>query len=113
MNRCLVLNSPELRSALKGVYECAERLTEEEWRALLGARRQLETAAARERRKWLQDTLEASGLPRPIAWLIEKHFKGREFEPEGLEAEIQATWEKMAETARAEMEAAKGKVTAA
>lgn len=96
LNRCLVLNNPELRSALRGVYEGAESLTAEEWRALLGARRQLETAAARQRREWLREALAESGLPKPLAWVIEKRLKGRDFTPEELEAEIQAAWEKLA-----------------
>ncbi len=60
--RTLCLNSPELRSALKGIYEGAETLTEAEWRALLGARRQLEAGAARQRREWLREELAESGL---------------------------------------------------
>ena len=113
MNRCLVLNSPELRSALKGVYEGAETLTEAEWKALLGARRQLESGAARRRCEWLREATTESGLPLWAQWSIVDRLKSRELAPEELEAEIQAAWEKMAETARAQMEAAKGKVTAA
>jgi hypothetical protein len=108
----LVLNSPELRSALKGVYEGAETLTEAEWKALLGARRQLEAGAARQRREWLQEATAESGLPLWMQWGIVDRLKSRDFAPEELEAEIQAAWEKMAETARAEMESAKEKVTA-
>ncbi len=47
--RALVLNSKELRSGLEKAYRClAAGLTEDEWRAIRGARRQLETAAARQ-----------------------------------------------------------------
>lgn len=73
----------------------------------------METAAGRERRKWLGETLEDSGLPRPIAWVIEKRFKGWEFRAEDLETAIQDAWESMAEIARAEMDAEKSKVSAA
>ncbi len=111
--RTLVLNSPDLRSALKGIYEGAETLTEAEWKALLSARRQLESGAARTRCAWLREATAESGLPLWAQWSIVDRLKSREFEPEELEAEIQAAWGKMAETARAEMEAAKGKVIAA
>ena len=97
MNRCLVLNSPELRSALKGVYEGAETLTEGEWRALLGARRQLEAGAARQRREWLQGELAESGLPTWVQWGILDRLKSHDFTPEELEAEIQAARERCAQ----------------
>ena len=95
--RTLVLNSPELRSALKKAYEGKGILAEEEWRALLGARRQLESAAARLRREWLREALAESGLPRPLQWVIEKRLKSREFTPEELEAEIQADHKRCAQ----------------
>ena len=91
--RALVLNSPELRSALKGIYEGAETLTEAEWRALLGARRQLESGAARQRREWLQEELAESGLAPWLQWGIMDRLKSRDFTPEELEAEIKAARE--------------------
>ena len=93
MNRCLVLNSPELRSALKGIYEGAETLTEAEWKALLGARRQLESGAARQRRAWLLEELADSGLALWLQWGITDRLKSRDFTPEELEAEIKAARE--------------------
>lgn len=93
--RTLVLNSPELRGALRVVYEGGESLTEEEWQALLGARRQLESAAGRQRREWLREALAESGLPRPIQWVIEKRLKSRDFTTEELEAEIKTARDRM------------------
>lgn len=98
--RVLVLNSEELRSALKGVYEGAETLTEPQWRALLGVRRQLESAAGRQRREYLSHTLAESGLPRPLQWVIEKRLKSREFTPEDLAAEIKAACKGCCETGK-------------
>jgi hypothetical protein len=47
--RALVINSKELRSGLEKAYRClAAGLTEDEWRAIMGAKQQLETAAARQ-----------------------------------------------------------------
>jgi hypothetical protein len=47
--RALVLNSRELRSGLLKAYRCrSSLLTEDEWRAIKGLYRQLETAAARQ-----------------------------------------------------------------
>ncbi len=98
MNRCcLVLNSPELRSALKGIYEGAETLIEAEWKALLGARRQLESGAARQRRDWLREELADSGLALWLQWGITDRLKSREFTPEELAAEINAAREKGAD----------------
>ena len=91
--RTLVLNSPELRSALKGIYEGAETLTEVEWRALLGARRQLESGAARQRREWLREELAESGLALWLQWGIMDRLKSRDFTWEELEAEIKAARE--------------------
>ena len=91
--RTLVLNSPQLRSALKGIYEGAETLTEAEWRALLGARRQLEFGAARQRREWLQEELAESGLALWLQWGIVDRLKSRDFTPEELEVEIKAARE--------------------
>ncbi len=94
MNRCcLVLNSPELRSALKGIYEGAETLIEAEWKALLGARRQLESGAARQRRDWLREGLAESGLTLCLQWGIMDRLKSRDFTPEELIAEIKAARE--------------------
>jgi len=92
--RTLLLNTPELRSGLAKAFKVSGYLTEDEWRALKGARRQLEAAAARQRRDWLRDALGASGLPRPLQWVIEKRLKSREFTSEELEAEIQVACEK-------------------
>lgn len=100
--RCLVLNSPELRSALKGVYEGAATLKEAEWKALLGARRQLETAAARTHREWLREELAESGLPSWCQWIIIGRLKGRDFAPAELAAEIQSTHERLLDAAQSE-----------
>ena len=97
MIRTLVLNSPELRGALKGIYEGAETLTEAEWRALLGARRQLESGAARQRREWLREELAESGLAPWLQWGIVDRLKSRDFTPEELEAEIKAARENRAQ----------------
>jgi DNA-binding LacI/PurR family transcriptional regulator len=97
LDRCLILNSPELRRALKGVYEGAATLTEAEWRALLGARRQLESAAARRRYEWLRNALAESGLPAWRQWGITDRLKSRDFTPEELEAEIQAARKRCAQ----------------
>ena len=92
--RTLVLNSRELRSGLEKAYRCvAAGLTSDEWRAIMGARRQLESAAARQRRDWLREALVASGLPRPLQWVIEKRLKGREFTLDELDAEIKKVLE--------------------
>ena len=107
MNRCcLVLNSPELRSALRGIYEGAETLTEAEWKALLGARRQLESAAAKKRREWLQEATAESGLPLWMQWGITDRLKSHDFTPEELEAEIQACRKRLSDGAQGEVEAA-------
>ena len=97
LNRCLVLNSPELRSALKGIYEGAETLTKAEWVALLGARRQLEAGAARQRHAWLRGELEESGLPTWVQWGIADRLKSHDFTPEELEAEVHAAHETCAQ----------------
>ena len=94
---CLVLNSPELRSALAGIYEGAETLTEAEWKALLTARRQLESGAARQRCEWFREELAESGLALWLQWGIMDRLKSRDFTPEELEAEIKAAREKAAD----------------
>ncbi len=109
MNRCLVLNSPKLRSALAGIYEGRATLTLEEWRALRGLRTQLEAGAARQRREWLRVELAESGLAPWLQWCITDRLKGRDFTPEELAAEIKAARDRMAEAAHAEMEAEKAK----
>lgn len=91
--RTLILNSAELRSALKGIYEGAETLIEAEWRALLLARRQLESGAARQRHRWLREELAESGLPIWRQWGIVDRLKSRDFTPKELEAEINAARE--------------------
>lgn len=92
--RTLVLNSPELRRGLEKTYRyLGSGLTEDEWRALRGARQLLESAAGRQRREWLCEALAESGLPRPIQWLIEKRLKSRDFTPEELAAEIKSARE--------------------
>ena len=89
--RTLVLNSPELRLGLEKAYRCLTAgLTEDEWRAIMGARRQLEAAAGRQRREWLRDALAESGLPCPLQWVIEKRLKCHDFTQAELEAEIKA-----------------------
>ena len=89
--RTLVLNSGELRSGLEKAYRCLTAgLTNDEWRALCGARRQLESAAGRQRREWLRESLAESGLPRPLCWVIEKRLKCHDFTHAELEAEIKA-----------------------
>lgn len=95
--RTLVLNSEELRSALKGIYEGAEALSTGEWKALLTARRQLESAAARKRREWLIEGLAESGLPAWLRWRIVDRLKSHDFSPEELEAEIQAARKKLSD----------------
>jgi len=91
LTRVVVLNSPELRSGLQKAYRClAAGLTEAEWRALRGVVTILEAAAARQSGEWLRDTLADSGLPKPVAWVIEKRLKGREFTEDELTAEIEA-----------------------
>ena len=92
----MVLNSPELRSALAGVYEGRSTLKLEEWRALRGLRSQLEAGAARQRRAWLQEELAGSGLPARLQWGIIDRLKSREFTLQELDAEIQAAREKSA-----------------
>jgi hypothetical protein len=89
----LVLKSRQLRSALKTIYEGGSEVTEDEWRALVGLRRALETAAGRQRRAWLRETLGESGLPQPLRWVIEHRMKRRDFTPEELAAEIWAARE--------------------
>ena len=93
-------NSPELRSALKGVYEGAETLTEAEWKALLTARRQLESAAAKKRREWLQEALAESDLLPWLRWRVIDRLKSRDFTAEELEAEIKAARERTKRLAR-------------
>ncbi len=100
--RTLVLNSPQLRSALKGIYEGAETLTEAEWKALLSARRQLESGAARNRCAWLREATAESGLPLWAQWSIVDRLKSRDFTPEELEGEIKAAREKAAHPGVAE-----------
>ena len=72
-------------------------MTEEEWRALKGARRQLESAAARKRCEWLREATVESGLPAWAQWSIVDRLKSRDFTPEELEAEIKAAREKGAD----------------
>ena len=93
--RTLILNSEELRSALGVIYEGGESLTEGQWRALLTARRQLESAAARERREWLQEELAETALPSWRQWQIIDRLKSRDFTPKELEAQIQAHRKRM------------------
>jgi len=89
--RTLVLNSRELRSGLLKVYRSlALGLSQDEWRAIQGARRQLERAAQRQRREWLREELAESGLPRPLQWVIERRLKSRDFTDAELETEIEA-----------------------
>lgn len=103
MNRCcLVLNSPELRSALAGIYEGRATLTLDEWRALRGLRGQLETGAARQRCGWLREELAGSGLAPWLQWGITDRLKCRDFTPEELDAEIKAAHEKGADPGVAE-----------
>jgi hypothetical protein len=91
LNRVLVLNSKELRSGLLKVYRCISLgLTEAEWRAIMGARRQLESAAVRQCNDLLRDALEGSGLPRPLQWVVEKRLKDRVFTDAELETAIKA-----------------------
>jgi hypothetical protein len=93
--RTLVLNTPELRSGLTKAYRCLGiGLTTDEWQALQGARRQLESAAGRQRREWLRDELAGSGLPLPLQWLVERQLKSREFTREELQAAIKAARER-------------------
>jgi hypothetical protein len=92
----LVLNSPELRSALKGISEGAATLTEAEWRAWLGLRREWESGAARQRRRWLEETLADSGREPRFAWGIIDRLKSPGFTLEELDAEIEAARERSA-----------------
>ena len=100
MFRTLVLNSRELRSALKTVYEGGNKLTEAEWRALAGLWRALETAAGKQRRAWLRETLRESGLPQPVQWLIEHRMKSRDFTPEELAADVRTAQQSQIVTAK-------------
>lgn len=89
--RTLVLNTPELRSGLLKVYRClALGLTDGEWRAVMGLKRQLELGASVQRRAQLRVALADSGLPRPIQWVIEQELGGRDFSPEELAGLIEA-----------------------
>ncbi len=96
MNRCLVLNSAELRRALAGIYEGRATLTLEEWRALRSLRTQLEAGAARQRREWLREALAESGLPIWAQWGIVDRLKSRDFTSGELEAEVKAARERLA-----------------
>ena len=83
---------------MRGWRRCrAETLRETEWKALLGARRQLEAGAARQRCKWLQEATAESGLPAWAQWGIVDRLKSRDFTPEELEAEIKAGRERCAQ----------------
>ena len=56
------MNSPELRNGLLKVYQClALGLTEAEWRAIKGLRRQLECAADRQRSAFTPEEQAAEG----------------------------------------------------
>jgi len=102
--RTLVLNTPELRTGLLKAYRSLGiGLSEGEWRSLQGASRQLEAAARRQRLEWLREALAESGLPKPLAWVVEKRLKSREFTPEELATEIESARQSCAESGIAEV----------
>jgi hypothetical protein len=68
-------------------------LTDAEWGALLVVRRLLETAAGKDRRKYLCETLAEAGVTGLARWRIERRLKRYDFFPEELQAEIQAARE--------------------
>lgn len=90
------------------------RRESDEWRVVRGARRQLESAAGRQRREWLRDALAGSGFPRPLSWIIEKRLKSQDFTEEQLAVEIKAARESGSEAGQGRIEPTpKGKVETA
>jgi len=107
--RTLVLNSAELRSALEQANRTA-RLSEGEWKALLGLQMHLQAAWIKQRRSALSAALADSRLPWPVRSLIRADFEGKDFTDAQLQDEITSARKSCAKAdEQADLAATKGK----
>jgi hypothetical protein len=105
MMRTLILNTADLRNALDAANKTA-RLSEVEWKALIGTRIVLEAAWIKQRRSALRAALADSRLPGPLRSLVRAEFEGKDFTDQELAAQIGAARESYAKDASAKVRAA-------